>query len=92
MTLSPSLEPLLARDDLKSSTAFLAQRAATVAGDKEAAARWAERVAARVRRDRAASLLTKDEDGVGEMSWNSASVALPLIGGASRSELVPFFA
>jgi len=40
------LEPLLSRPDLKSSTAFLAQRAATVAGNKEAAAKWAERVKA----------------------------------------------
>ncbi len=38
------LEPLLSRDDLASSTAFLAQRAATIAGDKAAAAKWGERV------------------------------------------------
>jgi tetratricopeptide (TPR) repeat protein len=37
------LRPLLARDDLTSSTAFLAQRVATVAGNKEVAARWAAR-------------------------------------------------
>jgi tetratricopeptide (TPR) repeat protein len=37
------LEPLLSRDDLQSSTAFLAQRAATIAGDKETAAGWAAR-------------------------------------------------
>lgn len=37
------LEPLLLRDDLHSSTAFLAQRAATIAGNKEAATRWAAR-------------------------------------------------
>lgn len=37
------LAPLLSRDDLHSSTAFLAQRAATIAGDQDAAARWARR-------------------------------------------------
>lgn len=37
------LEPLLSDDDLRSSTAFLAQRAATIAGDREEAARWAAR-------------------------------------------------
>jgi tetratricopeptide (TPR) repeat protein len=38
------LRPLLAGDDLPSSTAFLAQRAATIAGNKEAAAKWGARV------------------------------------------------
>lgn len=34
------LQPLLSRDDLLSSTAFLAQRAATLAGDETATAAW----------------------------------------------------
>jgi Flp pilus assembly protein TadD len=37
------LEPLLSQNDLHSSTAFLAQRAARMAGDKEAAALWTAR-------------------------------------------------
>jgi tetratricopeptide (TPR) repeat protein len=37
------LEPLLSEDDLASSTAFLAQRAATLAGDQQAAAEWRAR-------------------------------------------------
>jgi tetratricopeptide (TPR) repeat protein len=37
------LRPLLLRDELTSSTAFLAQRAATLVGNKEAAVKWAAR-------------------------------------------------
>ena len=37
------LGPLLTKDDLHSSTAFLAQRCASFAGDKEAAATWTAR-------------------------------------------------
>jgi predicted Zn-dependent protease len=37
------LEPLLLKDDLHSSTAFLAHRAAKLSGDNEAAAKWTAR-------------------------------------------------
>lgn len=37
------LEPLLGRSDLQASTAYLAQRAATLAGDRDSAAKWERR-------------------------------------------------
>src|SRR5206468_3899105 len=37
------LEPLLSSDDLRSSAAYQAQRAAVMAGDTESAAKWQER-------------------------------------------------
>jgi tetratricopeptide (TPR) repeat protein len=39
------LKPLLERDDLRSSTAHLAQRTATLQGNKDEAAQWEERAA-----------------------------------------------
>jgi tetratricopeptide (TPR) repeat protein len=51
------LDPLLEKDGIRSSTAHLAQRAATLSGDKDSAARWEQRAVTLRERERKTTAL-----------------------------------
>lgn len=66
------LEPLLSRDNLHSSTVFLAKRAATLAGDGEAATRWDEQAEVLRKRERRTALLEQKMRDAPYSYWSRA--------------------
>src|SRR5262245_51050757 len=66
------LEPLLDRDDLKSSTAYLMQRAAVISKDKTSAAHWDGRVQTLRRREKKISALEQAMREAPQSFWARA--------------------